>query len=92
MFAIATLLNTLTLAQLLRGLLMLSLLTGLVMLFRPLIKGFARAAVLAVRPRLSQEQLEARRHLDDSAAVQRMINAAAGPDDAAELRALASRG
>lgn len=51
MFAIATLINAVSLAQLVRGLLVLSLFAGLGLLFRPLIKGFARAALLAVRPR-----------------------------------------
>jgi hypothetical protein len=51
MFAIATLINAVSLAQLVRGLLGLSLLAGFGMLFRPLLKGLARAAVLALRPR-----------------------------------------
>ncbi|MNT80525.1 hypothetical protein D3C72_2199960 [compost metagenome] len=51
MFAIATLINAVSLAQLVRGLLVLSLVAGVGFMFRPLIKGFARAALLALRPR-----------------------------------------
>jgi hypothetical protein len=59
--------------------------------FRPLLVGMARAALLAVRPRLSREQRAARAHQRDARLLQRMINASSGPSQAAELRAIAAR-
>jgi hypothetical protein len=63
----------------------------LLYLFRPLLLGLLRAALLVVRPRLSQEQRLARAHLRDMRTMQRMINASNGPSQAAELRAIAAR-
>ena len=67
-------------------------LAALVMLFRPLLTGIARALVLVMRPHLTRDQKAARRHMRDAQLFQRMINASQGPNDAAELRALAARG
>jgi hypothetical protein len=41
----------------------LTLLGGVLMFFRPLLVGIARALVLVVRPRLTKEELAARRKL-----------------------------
>jgi hypothetical protein len=65
---------------------------ALVMLFRPLLTGVARALVLVVRPRLTRDQQAARRQMRDAQLFQRMINSSQGPNDAAELRAMAARG
>jgi hypothetical protein len=83
--------SAVSLGQLVRGLFSLSALVGFVMLFRPLLTGIAKALVLVVRPRLSRDQLAARAALRDARALQRVINAAQSPLDAAELRALAAR-
>lgn len=63
----------------------------LLYLFRPLLMGMLRAALLVVRPRLSQEQRLARAHLRDMRAVQRLIDTSNGPSQSAELRAIAAR-
>jgi len=60
-------------------------------LFRPLIIGVLRAAVLVVRPRLSREEERGRAHMRDRQLVQRMIDNSSGPSHAAELRAMAAR-
>ena len=65
---------------------------ALVMLFRPLLTGIVRALVLVVRPHLSRDEKAARRHMRDAQLFQRMINASQGPNDVAELRAMAARG
>ena len=67
-------------------------LAALVMLFRPLLTGIARALVLVVRPRLTREEQAARRQMRDAQLFQRMINSSQGPNDVAELRAMAARG
>jgi hypothetical protein len=74
------------------GALALTALAALVMLFRPLLTGIARALVLVVRPRLSRDEKAARRQMRDAQLFQRMINTSQGPNDAAELRAMAARG
>jgi hypothetical protein len=68
-----------------------SLLGGFIVLFKPLLTGIVRALVLMVRPRLSKDELAARRHMRDAKMLQRMINSSQGPSHAAELRALGSR-
>ncbi len=66
--------------------------TGATLLvFRPLIVGMLRAALLVLRPRLSKEERLARAKLRDVRMMKRMIAAASGPSDAAELRAIAAR-
>ena len=67
-------------------------LAALVMLFRPLLTGIARAMVLVVRPRLTRDEQAARRQMRDAQLFQRMINSSQGPNDVAELRAMAARG
>ena len=69
----------------------LPLLGVLLFAFRPLLVGVARAALLVVRPRLTQDERRAREQLRDMRIVQRMINSSSGPSDAAELRAIAAR-
>ena len=63
----------------------------LVLVFRPLLVGMLRAALLVVRPRLSREEREARAHLRDRRVLDQMIACSSGPSDTAELRAIASR-
>jgi len=75
-----------------RGALGLAALAALVMLFRPLLSGIARALVLVVRPHRTRDEIAARRQMRDAQLFQRMINASQGPNDAAELRAMAARG
>ena len=74
------------------GALALAAIAALVMLFRPLLTGIAHALVLVVRPRLSRDEMAARRQMRDAQLFQRMINSSQGPNDAAELRAMAARG
>ncbi|MGZ3182805.1 MAG: hypothetical protein ACXU8N_10215 [Telluria sp.] len=74
--------------------LFLSLLVAAVLavMFKPLLTGLAKAAALAVLPRLSREELAARAQLRNARLMQRMINSAIDVSDAAELRALSARG
>ena len=64
---------------------------AMLVLFRPLLTGILRAAVLVVRPRLSKEQRLAKAKLRDARLLQKMIAASSGPSHAAELRAIAAR-
>jgi len=64
---------------------------ALAVFFKPLLSGLAKAAVLVVRPRLSREEQAARRHLQDTRLMKRMINSAHGISQTAELHALAAR-
>ncbi len=64
---------------------------ALLLLFRPLLVGLLRAALLVLRPRLSHEQRQARAAMRDRRLLQHMINAETSPSHAAELRALAAR-
>jgi hypothetical protein len=75
-------------SQVVRGVFSLSALTGFVMFFRPLLVGIARALALAVRPRLTEEQLATRRKLHNSFLLQRGVSLPATQPDAA----VASRG
>jgi len=68
-----------------------SIAAALLYVFRPLLVGVLRAALLVVRPRLTLEQRQARAHMRDMRLLQRMIAASSGPSDAAELRAIAAR-
>jgi hypothetical protein len=76
---------------LIQGILSVSLLAGFIVFFKPLLTGVVRALVLLVRPRLSKDELSARRRTRDAKMLQRMINSSQGPSHAAELRALGSR-
>jgi hypothetical protein len=73
-------------AQVVRGLFSMSALAGFAMVFRPLLSGIARALVLAVRPRLTKEQLLDRRKRYDAASLQRGISPAAGGAEALSSR------
>lgn len=63
------------------------------MMFKPLLLGLARAAVLVVKPRLSLAERHARRRIRGAVKLYRMADSfdASQPNLAAELRALASR-
>ncbi|WP_373989781.1 hypothetical protein [Duganella sp. BuS-21] len=65
---------------------------GLLVLFRPLLRGCARAAVLVVKPKLSKEQRLQRRQMRDAVLLKRMLNRSdCDPSHAADLRAMAAR-
>ncbi len=66
---------------------------ALLSLFRPLLRGVGRALVLVVKPKLSRQELLARRHMRDALMLNHMVKSMDGsaPSHAAELRALASR-
>ena len=65
---------------------------GLLVLFKPLLRGCARAAVLIVKPKLSKEERLERRQMRDAMMLKRMLNTSeCGASHAAELRAMASR-
>ena len=65
---------------------------GLLVLFKPLLRGCARAAVLIVKPKLSKEERLQRRQMRDAMMLKRMLNTSeCGASHAAELRAMASR-
>jgi hypothetical protein len=87
----ALLLQNIALLPLLRAVLGLAACAAVLMFFKPLLSGIVRALVLVVRPRLSKEELAARRHMRDAQMLQKMINSSDGPSHAAELRAMASR-
>ncbi len=69
-----------------------SAVAGLGIFFKPLLTGLLRAAVLVVRPRLTKDELAARRQLRDIKLMKKMINAAHGVSQTSELHAFASRG
>lgn len=70
----------------------LALAAALLVLFKPLLRGIARALLLVVKPKLSKEEQLQRRQMRDAMMLSRMLNAMDGPPShAAELRALASR-
>lgn len=73
------------------SILALTLILAVLVVFRPLLVGLVRAAILVVRPRLTREQQLERAHLRDLRVLQRAINASSCPSHAAELRALAAR-
>lgn len=66
---------------------------ALLVLFRPLLVGLARAALLLIKLRLSKEERLARRQMRDAMMLNRMLNAmdSGAPSHAAELRALSGR-
>lgn len=77
-----------------RPLLGLGALLVFVMMFKPLLLGLARAAVLVVNPRQSLAERNARRRVRSAMTLYRLADryAASQPNLAAELRAFASRG
>ena len=82
-----------TFVSAIRPLLGLGLFATLLMVFRPLVVGLLRAALLAVKPRLSIEERVTRRNMSGVLMLNRMANEfdASQPNLAAELRNLASR-
>ena len=65
---------------------------GLLVLFKPLLRGCARAVMLLVKPKLTKEECLQRRQMRDSMMLKRMLNTSeCGASHAAELRAMASR-
>ncbi|WP_229259269.1 hypothetical protein [Duganella aceris] len=65
---------------------------GFLVLFKPLLRGCVRAAVLVVKPKLSKEERLQRRQMRDAMMLKRMLNRnECNPSHAAELRAMASR-
>lgn len=89
----AQFLTTFSLVEALQFLSVAVLVVGFVVLFRPLLRGLALAALLAIKPRRSKEQRLQRRQMRDATLLKGLMNAADGsPSNAAELRAMASRG
>jgi uncharacterized membrane protein len=84
--------SAVTFAHVVHGVFSLAALAGFVMFFRPLLTGMARALMLTLRPRETREQRAARRNLRNAASLQRVINTGSAANDAADLRAVASRG
>lgn len=65
---------------------------ALAVLFKPLLRGLARAAMLVVKPKRSKEEQLQRRQMRDAMMLKRMLNAMErDPSHAAELRAMAAR-
>jgi len=65
---------------------------ALLVLFKPLLRGVARAAMLIVKPKLTKEERLQRRQMRDAMMLKRMLNTSeCGASHAAELRAMASR-
>lgn len=83
-----------TFANYARPLLGLGIFATLLMIFKPLVLGVFRAALLAVKPRRSLEQRNLRSKLQGVLMLNRMANEmdSSQPSLAAELRMLASRG
>jgi hypothetical protein len=77
-----------------RPLLGIGILTTLLVVFKPLIVGMLRAALLLLQPKLSREEKMAKRNLRNILTIRRMANDLdrSSPSMAAELRALAARG
>lgn len=63
----------------------------LLLVFRPLLVGLLRAAILIVRPRTTRDEQRRRAHMRDMQLMDRMIASSSGPSHAAELRAMAAR-
>lgn len=82
-----------TFVSVLQTLLALAAGAALLVLFKPLLRGIARALLLLVKPKLSKEQRLARRQMRDAMMLRSMLNTmdSSAPSHAAELRALASR-
>lgn len=76
---------------LVRALFVVSIAASLLILFKPLLSGIARAAVLAVNPRLDKKELLMRSRMRDEMIMQRAIDTSHSPSHVAELRALAAR-
>jgi hypothetical protein len=76
-----------------RPLLGLGAIAAMMFVFKPLLVGFVRAALLAVSPRKSIEERNARRLMKSAVALNRMARSleSSQPSMAAELRSIASR-
>lgn len=83
--------SALHLGPLLRLLASIAFLSAVLMFFKPLLVGIFRAILLAVRPRLTKQQMADKAKMRDMRLLQRMIASSSGPSHAAELRALAAR-
>ncbi|QJQ06479.1 hypothetical protein EJG51_012135 [Undibacterium piscinae] len=77
-----------------RPLLGLAILVTILIVFKPLLLGMLRAALLVVHPKLTRDQKTASRNLRNMLTIRRIANDVnySSPNMAAELRALASRG
>jgi hypothetical protein len=77
-----------------RPLLGLAILATILIIFKPLLLGMLRAALLVVHPKLTRDQKTASRNLRNMLTIRRIANDVnySSPNMAAELRALASRG
>ena len=77
-----------------RPLLGLGILTTMLIVFKPIIIGFLRAALLLLQPKLTREEKTAKRNLRNILTIRRIANDLddSSPSMAAELRALAGRG
>lgn len=65
---------------------------AILLLFKPLLRGIARALLLVVKPKLTKEERLQRRLMKDAMMLNRMLNAMEdAPSHAAELRAMAAR-
>ncbi|MES2049460.1 MAG: hypothetical protein V4447_13755 [Pseudomonadota bacterium] len=77
-----------------RPLLGVGILTTTLIVFKPLIVGMLRAALLLLQPKLTREEKTAKRNLRNILTIRRIANDLdnTSPSMAAELRALAARG
>ena len=77
-----------------RPLLGFGILATTLIVFKPLIGGLLRAALLLLQPKLTREEKTAKRNLRNILIIHRMANDVdrSSPSMAAELRALAARG
>lgn len=82
--------NALSIARPLLGL---GILAALLVVFKPLLVGMLRAALLVIRPRKSLQERSSRRMLESVLLMHRMARDVEGshPSLAAELRSIASR-
>ena len=77
-----------------RPLLGLGILATMLIVFKPMLLGMLRAALLVINPKKSREEKTATRNLRNMLTIRRIANDLDGssPNMAAELRALAARG
>ena len=77
-----------------RPLLGLGIVATMLVVFKPMLMGMLRAALLVISPRQSREEKTAGRNLRNMLTIRRIANDLDGtsPNMAAELRALAARG
>ena len=77
-----------------RPLLGLGILATMLLVFKPMLSGMLRAAVLLISPKKSREEKTGLRNLRNMLTIRRIANELDGtsPNMAAELRAMAARG